>query len=485
MPSGAGRGGLRPVMTAPDVLLQLWRAKGLMLLVFLPVVLAAVIFAMMMPVKYNASTRLLVRLGPEYVFDPVVGDAARGAFPQQENVLQAEAELAHSPVIVERVIRRVGLERLYPEIARAARRAGRDRVYALEQRALEAFARDFTAGAAPKSSIMRMTFAHTDAGVAAGTLNAFVDVYMEYRREVLGGEGVNGLRDQRDVVEGRLKAADDAVQSFLTRSGLSDFNAEAEAVARLYGDASGQIAAVEATLTEADARVAGLRRQMGETPRDIDLYVETTVEQELYGLKLEREKLLTRYRADSQAVQDVERRIGQIEQFVRSGPAGGLKRIGPNPTWQTLDAELAGAQASAAALRARLAELNRQKSDAEIRRNRLAAIEPEYRRMVRERDALESSAQTFATREQAERVRSELAERNLNTISVYEAARPPAKGQSPRRLIALAGAALGLLTALAVGLLRAWGVRGLSGAAIAERSLGLPVLASANERSAT
>jgi uncharacterized protein involved in exopolysaccharide biosynthesis len=114
---------LRPRLGVADTLLQLWRAKWLMLLVFVPIALIGIAFTLLAPTKFAANTRLLVRLGQEYVFDPVIGDAAKGAFPQQEEVLQAETELARSPVIAERVIAGIGLSRLYPSFAEAKLRA--------------------------------------------------------------------------------------------------------------------------------------------------------------------------------------------------------------------------------------------------------------------------------------------------------------------------------------------------------------------------
>ena len=123
-----------------------------------------------------------------------------------------------------------------------------------------------------------------------------------------------------------------------------------------------------------------------------------------------------------------------------------------------------------------------QKAAAEARIARLASLEPEYLRLKRDRDALESSAGTFATREQTERARTELAQRSVENISIYEAARTPTRGDSMKRTIALAAAALGLLTALLAGLLRAWSVANLATASSVERSLGLRVLAATRDR---
>lgn len=475
-------GRLRVRMGAADVAVALWRSKLLMFLVFLPIVLVGIGIALLFPAQYTASTRLLVRLGQEYVFDPFLGDAAKGAFPQQEDVLQAESELAMSPVIAERVIGSVGMARLYPDLSRAAEQATGARAYAVEQRALELFAKNLDVSSAPKSSILRMTFAHRNPQVAADTLNAFVAAYLDYRRDVLAGQGAEGLSEQRRVIEARLAAAEAALQGFLKANDISDFDAATAALGKLYVDISDKLSEVEAGLSEARAKSAGLTQQLARTPSEIQLYNETSSQQELFSLKLQRDELLTRYRPDSRAVQELDRLITQMERFLNTGEPGGLRRVGQNPTWQAMETDQARAQADAAALAGRAEDLRRQKIETEARRIALTALEPEYRHLRRDRDALDASAAAFATREQTERSRHELASRSVDNISIYEPARAPVRGASPKRAIAAAAAIFGLMTALMVGLFRAWSQRTFSTVASLERTLGLPVLASTRER---
>jgi uncharacterized protein involved in exopolysaccharide biosynthesis len=475
-------GRTRVKLGVAGTVLQLWRAKVLMLLVLAPILLIGIILTFAVPTKYAASTRLLVRLGQEYVFDPIVGDAAKGAFPQQEEVLQAETELARSPVIAERVIKHIGLQQLYPDLANARAAAAPGHTYAVDQQALESFGKDLNVSSAPKSSILRMTFAHEQPQVAADTLNAFVAEYLTYRREILSGRGVAGLTEQRGVIENRLKEADDAMRGYLLRNGMSDFEAENAAATKLFADISDEMSKVEASRREAEAKKAGLRRQLASTSKDVDLYVETTSEADLMKLRVEREDLLTRYLPDSRAVQDINRRITQLEAFLKTAPAAGLRRIGPNPTWQALEADEAVQTANISAMQGREAELKNQKEEAQQRLAALSALQPEYLRLKRDRDALEASAGTFATREQTERARSELASHSVDNISVYEPARAPSKGDSPKRFIIAAAALLGLMTALAIGLLRIWSIRSFPNTGSIERTLGMRVLASTRER---
>jgi uncharacterized protein involved in exopolysaccharide biosynthesis len=468
----------RPVLNAAGSTLMLWRAKWLMLLVFLPILLAGVAIALLTPTKYPASTRLLVKMGQEYVFDPILGEAGRGVATQSDEMLQAEAELAASPVIAERVIQTLGVATLYPAIAR-----GRNVDEGVaERRAIEAFAKDFSASASPRSSILRLTYRHEDPAIAAQTLNVAVDTYMAYRQEVLGGGSAGALSVQREEIETQLAAANDAVRSFLAENRIADFEAETQATLKLIGDINDQMAASTASRREAEGRAGGLQKQMASTPREIDLYVDPGADAQVATLRLQREELLTRYRPDSRAVQDLDQKIAQLESFVRNNPPAGSKRIGPNPTWQSLEGDQATARAEAEALASRGAELQRQLTDAETRRARLATLEPAYGKLVRERDVLTTAAGRFAERELSERARQQLAARSAGAISIYEPARTPIRSQSPRRLIVIAAAALGLITALAIGLLRVWTTRTFPTAASVEATLGLPVLASVRNR---
>ena len=158
-------------------------------------------------------------------------------------------------------------------------------------------------------------------------------------------------------------------------------------------------------------------------------------------------------------------------------------RRGLNPTWQELDSDRSAKTADINALAGRLATLARQRQETDGRIAALSTVERDYLRLKRDRDALEASAEAFAGREQAERARSELAARRVDSISVYEAARPPGQGDDTRLTILLATAIVGLLAAVGAGLMRVWSTRSFATAGSLERTLGLTVIATARDRS--
>ena len=75
-----------------------------MLLVFLLTTALGVVLALTLKTQYQAHASLLVRLGQEYVYDPRVGDAARGAVPDTGQVIQSETEILQSSVLKEKVL---------------------------------------------------------------------------------------------------------------------------------------------------------------------------------------------------------------------------------------------------------------------------------------------------------------------------------------------------------------------------------------------
>ncbi len=104
---------------------------------------------------------------------------------------------------------------------------------------------------------------------------------------------------------------------------------------------------------------------MSSTEKEVDLYVETTSEADLMKLRVEREDLLARYLPDSRVVQDINKRIAQLEAFLevraRRGPAASSA---PTPTWQALEADEAVQTANISAMQGQGGELKRQKEDA-------------------------------------------------------------------------------------------------------------------------
>lgn len=462
-----------PRFTPADLAALVWRERRTALAVLAGCLALAAVLALISPSAYRANTGVLVRLGQEHVFNPKVGVAGAGATPKLEEVVNAELRLLQSPEVARRVIAEVGLPRLYPSLARPGDAAAQERRL---QGAVRAYQRRLSAVIAPQSPVIGLSFTHRNAETAAAALNAHVEAYLAFRREVLVDGGAGAYAAQGDDLQARLIAANAALGAFLKQNDISDFIAEQAALAEIQGRLEGDILQAEASAAAAQGEAAALRRRVGAQPDTIELYAESDARQSLVALKVERAQLLARYEPTAAPVVEVDRRIAEVEGLLAAGPQPGLSRSGPNPVRQELEAKLFALEAQAQAQSAQSAALKRQRAEVGARLDRLRALEPEFRRLDRERTILAEGARSFDERAASAAAFEAVAGASGDTVRAMERATAPARGSSPRGELLAAGLGLGLLLGAAAALIRGLGRGGFATAAAAGRTLETPVL---------
>lgn len=480
----------RPRLGLIDMGVLLWRAKWLMLAVFIPIMGLGLLLALQMPKTYTASSRLLATLDDFYVYRPLAGGEAAGVTLAQEQIIQAELEILRSPVVAERVLDRFPLERLYPDLIEARERAlarGEKSEQEIEAEiaasAVRAVRKGFGADAAPATPVISTWFEHEDAETSAEVLNALIGAYLRYRAELLADTAPESFRSQRETFQERLAAIEAQIRSFLNTHDITDFDSEREANRALLQAVRSDLLTARSAQRAVDGRLAALRSQLSNTSENVDLFVEDTSEQRLMELRLEREDLLSRYTPQSQPVRAINERIAQVEAFLASQerPAGTVRR-GPNPIHQSLAQEVATLEGEARSLREQIAELESQQDTLQARQRLFTSIAPQWQALQRQRELAEQGVIDYATRESEARTRSELAAKDADNIRVLEPARPPMDGESLRLPVAVASALFAGLTALIAGLLYVFTRRGFATPDALARTSGLPVLCTVRRR---
>ena len=474
---------VRSTRSLADLLLGLWRAKWLMLMVFVPILAAGVAFAFTMPQKYTAYSRLLVSLGEEYVYRPRVGGEGAGAIAEPEAVVQAEIEILSSPVVAERVLRRFGLRAIYPDLAEAyeeALPAERDQIF---QKGVLLLQRGLATEAAPKRPAITTSFTHDDPQKSAEILNALIGSYLDYRAELFTSGSTDGFAAQRQRFEAQLRDAEIAIQSFLAENDIGDFEAERSASNALYAAIDADISRVDSRARAVDGEIEVLRQQLAETDPEQNLFVEDGSTRVLQELELEREQLLSRYSADSTPVREIDKRIQQVRDYLNAQDgSAGLVRRGPNPLYQDIEQRLTVLESQASSLASEKEALSAQMRRVEARQARLNQLAPRYQELLREQALYESNVRAFLTREVEEATLRELAGIDTDNIKVIEQARAPTQGSSLKMPVAVLSVLMGGFTALVVGLLSALNWTGIATPRSLERQTGLPVLAMARSR---
>ena len=468
--------------TPHDLLAMLWRERGLMLGVFLALAALGLVAALSMKTSYQAHSSLLVRLSPEYVYNPRVGDAARGLAPESDSVVESEAEILASAGLKARVLADIGLPRLYPKQARAYAAASPAKRRDMEAAALKAMTGALKIATAPGDSVVRLLYADPDPQRAALVLNTLVDEYLRYRTTVLMSRDAGVIGQQASDFQHRLDAADAAYARFLADNNISDFDAEKTALSAIYSQLLTDSYNVTAQLSEAEGRLGATASEFGRTPAEIGISrdLDHVAADKLITLRLQRQDLLSRYTPSAQPVSDLDRQIAELEALDAAGQATGpgAKRVGVNPVFQTLQTERNQLQAEAASLRARKASLAAELAQVTARRQTLNELQAPYDDLLRQRDLLAANVKAFLQRQQESQAQQSIASSEGDgNVRVIERALPPTTGSSLKKPVLGVALVFAGFSALCAGLLRAFLRRGIPTRGFAERSLGLPVLA--------
>src|ERR1700761_1400569 len=248
---GWARSGARERVTiryAPsDVLALLWRRWPLMLVVFLVIAVIGVLVALRMKETFPAHSSLLIRLGQEYVYQPVVGDAGRGATPDNDQVVQSELEILQSQAVKAKTVEDIGIARMSPALGRAYAAADEAKRRAIEAQAIKLLD-TVKVQTAPDNSIVKLSYTASDPELAALVLNTMVDEYLRYRPSVLIDHDSGPVQAQQKAFHAQLDAADQAYQKFLADNGVQsgDFDAEKASLSQLYAQLTTEAYSVQA-----------------------------------------------------------------------------------------------------------------------------------------------------------------------------------------------------------------------------------------------
>ncbi|MBN9319842.1 MAG: GumC family protein [Caulobacterales bacterium] len=474
----------RPRYAPTDFVTLLWRERWLMIAVFLVIFVIGAGFSLTLKKTYAASASLFVRLGQEYVYEPRAGDAGRGAVPEVDQVIQSEAEILGSGELKERTIRKVGLVVMFPDLAKAYARATPAEKRLIMAKARDGMGRHLKIETAPDNSIIRLSYDHEDPDVAVKVLNSLLEEYLVYRRNLLIPSDQGALTQQKTLFEQRLADTDAAYQNFLSSNDIGDFTSQKTSLTTLQGQIEAQRYAAETQLKDRRARLASTDRLLAQTAPEVGLFrdISTAAPDKLAQLKLEREGMLSRYKPDAQPVKDMDAQIAQLEASITAGrmTSDGARRFGANPVYQTLLTDRNNLASEVAALVQQVQAFTDQGEQVTQRLLRLAALEPRFIELTRDRDVLQTNVRDFVVKAQQDEAARQLASADNNNIRIVQRASAPSTGSSLKKPVFVLAFLFAGFTALCAGLLRMFLRPGLQTPASASRTLDLPVLATAS-----
>lgn len=468
-----------------DILKGLGRHWLRMLLVFLGLFITIVALAWQLPKTYEASASLLVKLGSEYVYLPSVGDAARGATTNSEEVVQSEAEILQSAELHKRVIKKIGYQRLFPKDEKYSNPKTASEIVKAEGAALKLLSKKLFVGTAPKNNVIRLGFTHETPETAAAVVNILIEEYLKYRADVFFDQRGPVLLEQKSAFDIRLGEANRSYQEFLQKNNVVDFATAKTSYGRVYDQVLTDLFATEAQVSQLSSRHKSLKSLLeAQNPEiNIERSVDLTLPSRIRELKSQRAELLTRYLPGSEPVIAIDAQIQALEKRLsEDGLTDREVKLGRSKAYDDLLTSFHNTEADLASAQSRKRQLEEQATTVMARMQELAKLEYQNNSLATERDALVAQIRDFSTRIEESKANSELKKNANDVVRVISPAIEPTQGSSLRRLAALAGFVLAFGTALMVGLVCAlMDLQKPKGGRLADE-LDLPILAKAPQK---
>jgi uncharacterized protein involved in exopolysaccharide biosynthesis len=474
--SEASSTALREILT--HVFRDRWRigaALGLGLIL-------TVLCAMLPSAKYTAEAALLLRLGREYIYTPEVGDPQAGTpvAYDREQILLAESRILSSREIQERVIEKIGLQRLFPGLEDRSSKQS-------DQAAFKAFESALKAELLKGSNLMQVSFTHKDPQVAADVLTEVIEAYLVRRMAIFASSTAGTAQAEFDQRRQLLNDVESRISALKEKQRFRAFTEEQSLLLSQRNAIEIKLAEARLSLSQSAGRAGALREEVQSSLDDVTLSSETQrseaaegARRTLLDLRLKERDLSSKFAETHPLVLDVRADLRRTEEFLKELERNPVRtqKTGRNPTRDVAESELLRAQAEQRQAQSGVAQLLSLLAQIEQRLGAFADSERELISLERDRRLAEQNYEAAAKRLRDERALQDLDRKRRSNVSIVQPPVVPTQATSIAPLILAVGTVLSLCGALLVAFLSALWRDSFSTPQEVERALRIPVLAS-------
>ena len=461
-----------------DIVTVLFKYKVAILAVFAVTALLATVVAMSMPTTYDAKTSILIKKGREYLNKPEVGDTNEAMSVNMADIINAEIQMLKSRDLAEKVVKTLQVGTIYPDLAKSNGSV---------DKAVDIFEKNLVVESVKNSSVIQVSFQHSDPKIAANAVNTLVELLKEKHLQVFSEPRSSFLEQQLATYEQQLKESEKSFESYKQKNRV--FSLEEQRTMLLQQRMSLDITLKDAQnrVAELSNKLATLTRQNKQVAQDNSLSSNNEsvgavaeAKSRLLALQLEEQQMLKKYNENSRMVVNVRNEIAVVKSFLSSqeGDSQLLAKSG-NPIVQQVRMELMKTEAELNSQKARVAAVSGQLAQIESKVQSLDMNAQQFQSLKRELDSTEKNYQTYLSKAEEARLSEDMNRQKLANLSVLQPATPPSQPLSGKKLkIVMLGILAGGVLSVGGALLFESILPTISDPATAEKRLGLPVLAS-------
>jgi uncharacterized protein involved in exopolysaccharide biosynthesis len=445
-------------------------------------IICAVVLILVMPPSYRAQTSLVVGTGPEYLAQGDGTAAMTAPTSTKQEFINTEIELLNSLAVAKATIEHVGLETIYPKIAKAPPPASGSAM----DTAIKAFKAALRVDPVKLSNLINVTFDHPNPKIASSVLDEFIARYQDLHATVFAGRRTRSYEETigRDTQE--LEKLEHERTDVKAAGNIYDLTQQRSALILQRVDAERRLQDTVDNLTRLQERLAYLskvRPQLSSEMKSVqtDPRAETIhARQMLFDLQQKQITLLGTYNADSPVVQRVETQITNLQRIMQKmEDTSSRVSLTPSPITTAIDQEIINSKAEVIPLEAQKERYRATIASIENQLQHIEQGDSKLRILDSHIDAQNENLRTM--RRLYDQARAE-DERELSKVtSVVQTSRAITldKPVSPNKpLYLVAGVLAGLIAAAGVLILASLTNRTFISEESLERFLGLPVLGS-------
>lgn len=412
--------------------------------------------------SYRSEAQLLVKIGRESVsLDPAATTAGQLVDVRQDrdHELQAELAILQSPELCWRIVHSIGARRILD--ASQVEVTDQTSVADQEQEAVLAIRDGLQIELVDNSSVLSLAFAGPDAAFAQRVLVELIERFRERHLDVHRSPGsYEFFSQQSERLAEDIAATEKELEELMAGIGFAPIEIlRSGAMERLAG-VRRELGETAASISSAQAETGVLEEILAELPQTVVLS-ETVgsnptsdfMRQRVNELKLEEKALAQTFHPESDRIVQLREQIREaIELLAQSDEENNEVTRGPNRTRLELELDLLKGRALDASLSNRWQVLVDQEAELLDHLQTLSTRESELTRLRRELASLEDAYQRYAAGLEQARVSEALETEKISNIRVIQPATLPLEpsGRSKMLLLGL-GAVLSALGALAFG----------------------------------
>ena len=467
-----------------DILVIVFKHKRkISVMFFLTVVVAPILYFTVLrraPV-YEASSLLMIRYGKEYTTPNMGGEPAIRAGLSE--IVNSEVSILSSRELKERLVRIVGVEKIYPDLPKVSPKPA-DPV----DLAIPSLELDLSIQSSKGSNLIRVSFRSKNPETAAMVVNQLVDSFMERRLEI--------LRDPRSIAflerkvaeyRERLNESEDRMRAFKQKNHVFSFDEQRQLLLQqrqaLDGNgaaAAGQVKELRQKIQTIETLLKTVAQTVPASPRENGA---NALEVELVNLERREQDLLSKYKPGNVLVTSVRNEIRIVREYIESqkrngnGAQGGMA----NTVYHELQKEIITAKGELSSVEVRSTELAKQLKATDMDIQALDLQEKSFRELKRDLTDNEQNHQAYLKKLEEARISDDMEQQDMTSIGVVEKAFTPLlPTQMSKGLVqvVLFSAFLGLAAGLGLAFLLERVGQGLVSPQMAEKQLALPVLVS-------